>query len=221
MWKGGSLPGICNCSFVSSVFKVFTVYGSYITLFTWKKMFRIFSLIHIRYLSNLWHLKGFWMKVYYFPIEERKNSVNKVVGGSTFRRRDFQDIFTSIGPPFIIIIICTDLYINSKLDFSTLATWLTSCSFFLFCFVIGPLELMEASEQGGCSTPGCKGIGHFKRARHLGPQRYGVLWLMWGFLSWSDRGCYMYKIMVFMYTEEMWTNFKFGSIGIVVTMVIL
>ncbi|KAM4865690.1 lethal(3)malignant brain tumor-like protein 3 isoform 3-T3 [Thomomys bottae] len=30
-------------------------------------------------------------------------------------------------------------------------------------------ELMEPSESGGCSTLGCKGIGHFKRARHLGP----------------------------------------------------
>ncbi|XP_063669531.1 lethal(3)malignant brain tumor-like protein 3 isoform X3 [Pan troglodytes] len=36
---------------------------------------------------------------------------------------------------------------------------------------LSPLELMEASEHGGCSTPGCKGIGHFKRARHLGPHR--------------------------------------------------
>ncbi|XP_059556286.1 lethal(3)malignant brain tumor-like protein 3 isoform X3 [Myotis daubentonii] len=35
---------------------------------------------------------------------------------------------------------------------------------------LSPSELMEASEQGGCSTPGCKGIGHFKRAKHLGPQ---------------------------------------------------
>ncbi|KAL2792557.1 lethal(3)malignant brain tumor-like protein 3 isoform b [Daubentonia madagascariensis] len=34
---------------------------------------------------------------------------------------------------------------------------------------LSPLELMEASEHGGCPTPGCKGIGHFKRARHLGP----------------------------------------------------
>uniref|UniRef100_A0A452FRF2 L3MBTL histone methyl-lysine binding protein 3 n=1 Tax=Capra hircus TaxID=9925 RepID=A0A452FRF2_CAPHI len=34
---------------------------------------------------------------------------------------------------------------------------------------LSPLELMEASENGGCTTPGCKGIGHFKRARHLGP----------------------------------------------------
>ncbi|XP_006926225.1 lethal(3)malignant brain tumor-like protein 3 isoform X4 [Pteropus alecto] len=34
---------------------------------------------------------------------------------------------------------------------------------------LSPLELMEASEHGGCSTPGCKGIGHFKRGRHLGP----------------------------------------------------
>ncbi|XP_023585991.1 lethal(3)malignant brain tumor-like protein 3 isoform X2 [Trichechus manatus latirostris] len=35
---------------------------------------------------------------------------------------------------------------------------------------LGPLELMEVSEQSGCLTPGCKGIGHFKRSRHLGPQ---------------------------------------------------
>ncbi|XP_058163408.1 lethal(3)malignant brain tumor-like protein 3 isoform X2 [Dasypus novemcinctus] len=34
---------------------------------------------------------------------------------------------------------------------------------------LNPLELMDASEHGGCSTPGCKGIGHFKKARHLGP----------------------------------------------------
>ncbi|KAM5283205.1 lethal(3)malignant brain tumor-like protein 3 isoform 7-T13 [Hipposideros larvatus] len=34
---------------------------------------------------------------------------------------------------------------------------------------LSPVELMEASEHSGCSTPGCKGIGHFKRARHLGP----------------------------------------------------
>ncbi|XP_062953118.1 lethal(3)malignant brain tumor-like protein 3 [Cynocephalus volans] len=34
---------------------------------------------------------------------------------------------------------------------------------------LSPLELMEVSEHSGCSTPGCKGIGHFKRARHLGP----------------------------------------------------
>ncbi|XP_006885056.1 PREDICTED: lethal(3)malignant brain tumor-like protein 3 isoform X2 [Elephantulus edwardii] len=33
---------------------------------------------------------------------------------------------------------------------------------------LNPLELMETSEHSGCSTPGCKGIGHFKRARHLG-----------------------------------------------------
>ncbi|OWK01855.1 L3MBTL3 [Cervus elaphus hippelaphus] len=37
------------------------------------------------------------------------------------------------------------------------------------CFHYCPLELMEASEHGGCTTPGCRGIGHFKRARHLGP----------------------------------------------------
>ncbi|KAB1275711.1 Lethalmalignant brain tumor-like protein 3 [Camelus dromedarius] len=47
---------------------------------------------------------------------------------------------------------------------------------------LSPLELMEASEHGGCSTPGCKGIGHFKRARHLGPHRYMVLPLTWRFL---------------------------------------
>ncbi|XP_045355513.1 lethal(3)malignant brain tumor-like protein 3 isoform X4 [Leopardus geoffroyi] len=34
---------------------------------------------------------------------------------------------------------------------------------------LSSLELMEASEHGGCSTPGCKGIGHFKRVRQLGP----------------------------------------------------
>ncbi|XP_006834736.1 PREDICTED: lethal(3)malignant brain tumor-like protein 3 isoform X2 [Chrysochloris asiatica] len=34
---------------------------------------------------------------------------------------------------------------------------------------LSPLELMDASEHNGCSTPGCKGIGHFKRARHMSP----------------------------------------------------
>ncbi|XP_049627118.1 lethal(3)malignant brain tumor-like protein 3 [Suncus etruscus] len=34
---------------------------------------------------------------------------------------------------------------------------------------LSPLELMETTEHSGCSTPGCKGVGHFKRARHLGP----------------------------------------------------
>ncbi|KAM9006002.1 lethal(3)malignant brain tumor-like protein 3 [Sarcophilus harrisii] len=33
---------------------------------------------------------------------------------------------------------------------------------------LSPLELVEASEQGGCPTAGCKGIGHIKRARHPG-----------------------------------------------------
>ncbi|XP_075410677.1 lethal(3)malignant brain tumor-like protein 3 isoform X2 [Tenrec ecaudatus] len=31
-------------------------------------------------------------------------------------------------------------------------------------------ELMETSDLTGCLTPGCKGIGHFKRSRHLSPQ---------------------------------------------------
>lgn len=64
---------------------------------------------------------------------------------------------------------------------------------------------MEASEHGGCSTPGCKGIGHFKRVRHLGPHRYVVLLPKWEFLAWSNRVPVppMYKIMVSMYTTEM------------------
>ncbi|XP_066467297.1 lethal(3)malignant brain tumor-like protein 3 [Tiliqua scincoides] len=33
---------------------------------------------------------------------------------------------------------------------------------------LSPLELVEALEQGGCPTAGCKGIGHIKRARHMG-----------------------------------------------------
>ncbi|XP_010174142.2 lethal(3)malignant brain tumor-like protein 3 [Antrostomus carolinensis] len=32
----------------------------------------------------------------------------------------------------------------------------------------GPLELVEALENGGCPTAGCKGVGHVKRARHIG-----------------------------------------------------
>uniref|UniRef100_A0A672UNU9 L3MBTL histone methyl-lysine binding protein 3 n=1 Tax=Strigops habroptila TaxID=2489341 RepID=A0A672UNU9_STRHB len=31
-----------------------------------------------------------------------------------------------------------------------------------------PLELVEALEHGGCPTAGCKGVGHIKRARHIG-----------------------------------------------------
>ncbi|NXC48480.1 LMBL3 protein, partial [Penelope pileata] len=33
---------------------------------------------------------------------------------------------------------------------------------------LSPLELVEALEHGGCPTAGCKGIGHIKRARHIG-----------------------------------------------------
>lgn len=47
----------------------------------------------------------------------------------------------------------------------------------------GPLELVEALEHGGCPTAGCKGVGHIKRARHIGHHRYVVL-----FLQLSD-GC--------------------------------
>uniref|UniRef100_A0A8C7HYS3 L3MBTL histone methyl-lysine binding protein 3 n=1 Tax=Oncorhynchus kisutch TaxID=8019 RepID=A0A8C7HYS3_ONCKI len=33
---------------------------------------------------------------------------------------------------------------------------------------ISPQELFESSEQGGCPTPGCKGVGHIKGARYSG-----------------------------------------------------
>ncbi|KAM6083869.1 lethal(3)malignant brain tumor-like protein 3 isoform 1-T7 [Theristicus caerulescens] len=33
---------------------------------------------------------------------------------------------------------------------------------------LSPLELVEALEHGGCPTAGCKGVGHIKRARHIG-----------------------------------------------------
>lgn len=33
---------------------------------------------------------------------------------------------------------------------------------------LSPLELVEALEHGGCPTAGCKGVGHVKRARHIG-----------------------------------------------------
>ncbi|CAB1340258.1 unnamed protein product, partial [Coregonus sp. 'balchen'] len=33
---------------------------------------------------------------------------------------------------------------------------------------INPQELFESSEQGGCPTPGCKGVGHIKGARYSG-----------------------------------------------------
>nr|XP_047904052.1 lethal(3)malignant brain tumor-like protein 3 isoform X4 [Anser cygnoides] len=33
---------------------------------------------------------------------------------------------------------------------------------------LSPLELVEALEHGGCPTEGCKGVGHIKRARHIG-----------------------------------------------------
>ncbi|XP_023413465.1 lethal(3)malignant brain tumor-like protein 3 isoform X2 [Loxodonta africana] len=35
-----------------------------------------------------------------------------------------------------------------------------------------PMELMEVSEQSGCITPGCKGIGHFKKGRQPAPQSF-------------------------------------------------
>lgn len=42
-----------------------------------------------------------------------------------------------------------------------------------FCIIcLGPLELVEALEQGGCPTAGCRGVGHIKRARHMGHHRY-------------------------------------------------
>ncbi|XP_062495691.1 lethal(3)malignant brain tumor-like protein 3 isoform X3 [Pezoporus occidentalis] len=37
-----------------------------------------------------------------------------------------------------------------------------------------PLELVEALEHGGCPITGCKGVGHIKRARHIG-HHSGVL----------------------------------------------
>uniref|UniRef100_A0A674A7B3 L3MBTL histone methyl-lysine binding protein 3 n=1 Tax=Salmo trutta TaxID=8032 RepID=A0A674A7B3_SALTR len=37
---------------------------------------------------------------------------------------------------------------------------------------ISPQELFESSEQGGCPTPGCKGVGHIKGARYSGHHRY-------------------------------------------------
>ncbi|XP_068794367.1 lethal(3)malignant brain tumor-like protein 3 isoform X3 [Struthio camelus] len=33
---------------------------------------------------------------------------------------------------------------------------------------LSPLEVVEALEHGGCPTAGCKGVGHIKRARHIG-----------------------------------------------------
>ncbi|NXP49617.1 LMBL3 protein, partial [Heliornis fulica] len=33
---------------------------------------------------------------------------------------------------------------------------------------LSPLELVEALEHGGCPTAGCRGVGHIKRARHIG-----------------------------------------------------
>ncbi|XP_065257005.1 lethal(3)malignant brain tumor-like protein 3 [Emys orbicularis] len=36
---------------------------------------------------------------------------------------------------------------------------------------LSPLELVEALEHGGCPTAGCKGVGHIKRARHMGHHR--------------------------------------------------
>ncbi|XP_066555502.1 lethal(3)malignant brain tumor-like protein 3 isoform X2 [Amia ocellicauda] len=33
---------------------------------------------------------------------------------------------------------------------------------------ISPQEMFESSEQGGCPTPGCKGVGHIKGARYSG-----------------------------------------------------
>ncbi|XP_019375839.1 PREDICTED: lethal(3)malignant brain tumor-like protein 3 isoform X1 [Gavialis gangeticus] len=33
---------------------------------------------------------------------------------------------------------------------------------------LSPLELVEALENGGCPTAGCRGVGHMKRARHMG-----------------------------------------------------
>lgn len=59
--------------------------------------------------------------------------------------------------------------------------WLTYSlyfSLFVLAIFIDPLEVMEASEHGACSIPGCKEIGHFKTVRHLGPHRYVELPLL-------------------------------------------
>ncbi|KAF3831918.1 hypothetical protein GH733_000730 [Mirounga leonina] len=92
-------------------------------------------------------------------------------------------------PAFICVATVTDMVDNRFLVHfdnwdESYDYWLSKCETFFLgqilrrnqfftcsckSFQSGPLELMEASEHGGCSTPGCKGIGHFKRVRHLGP----------------------------------------------------
>ena len=120
----------------------------------------------------------------------KKDIVNKVLG-KTFRIRDFKHSFNFVRPSFSVYkcwlknCFCFFFFFCSK----AFASYSLNFLLFSFGFLIGPLELMEASEHGGCTTPGCKGIGHFKRARHLGPHRYLVLPLTWRFLLWSDRGC--------------------------------
>lgn len=68
------------------------------------------------------------------------------------------------------------LYSHSRhLNLQLSVQLLVVFSFLLFLFVfsvVGPAELMEPSETGGCPTLGCRGIGHFKKSRYLGNQRY-------------------------------------------------
>jgi len=39
------------------------------------------------------------------------------------------------------------------------------------CVFTAPQDMFETSEQGGCPTAGCKGVGHIKGARYSGHHR--------------------------------------------------
>uniref|UniRef100_A0A674B4J8 L3MBTL histone methyl-lysine binding protein 3 n=1 Tax=Salmo trutta TaxID=8032 RepID=A0A674B4J8_SALTR len=55
---------------------------------------------------------------------------------------------------------------------------------------ISPQELFESSGQGGCPTPGCKGVGHIKGARYSGHHRCSLsLFLSLSLSHSTQSGC--------------------------------
>lgn len=52
--------------------------------------------------------------------------------------------------------------------------WLFKAFFINFILLLGPGDLASVQGQGGCPTPGCKGIGHIKGAKYAGHHRYVI-----------------------------------------------
>lgn len=75
--------------------------------------------------------------------------------------------------------------------------WCITCDEFVCVFFIAPQDMFETSEQGGCPTPGCKGVGHIKGARYSGHHRS----------VWICADVYLFDIRVWL-ISIIWTLFK-------------